>query len=93
MININLPCGIGDFIYYITDWNKYSLQPKNYEEVVRIEILKDEVIFHTKFRRFLLSKYEKSWFSDKERYDKESLIIRDLHMYEEQIRKRVNSQH
>lgn len=87
MININLPCGVGDLIYYITAWNKYNLQPSNKEEVVRIEILKDEVIFHTEFRKFLLSKYEKSWFADKERYDKESFIVRDLHIYEQQIRK------
>lgn len=86
MKSINLPCTVGDLIYYITEWNKYILQPNNKEEVIRVEILKDEVIFYTKFRKFLLSKYEKNWFSDKTKYDKESLIVRDLYIHEQQLR-------
>ncbi|CAI3579354.1 hypothetical protein [Clostridium neonatale] len=90
MVNINLPCGVGDIIYYITAWNKQSLQPKNKEEIVRIEILKDEIIFHTRYRKFLLSKYEKTWFSDKDKYEKESCIVRELYIKEQELRTRVS---
>ncbi len=85
-MTIELPCVIGDTIYYITAWNKYNLQPKNKEEIVKIEIIKDETIFYTRYRKFLLSQYEKTWFSDKNKYDKESLIVRDLYIYEQQLR-------
>lgn len=91
MKSIELPCVVGDTIYYITEWNKYSHQQKHNEEVIKIEIMEDETIFKTKFRTFLLSKYNKTWFIEKERYEKESNIVRQLHIKEQELRAKVTS--
>jgi len=87
MTSIELPCTVGDTIYYVTAWNKYAFQPKHNEKITEIEIMGHETIFKTKYSSFLLSQYNKTWFSDRERYEKESRIVRQLYIKEQELKR------
>lgn len=87
---IKLPCTIGDKIYYVTEWDKYGFQEDHQVEINEITITKDEVIFHTEHTNFLLSRYNKYWFTDEKKWLKECKILRETYKHYQHLRNEIN---